>query len=659
LFPRPIRIGLSLLLMGLCASACRNPTAQQKRLSAAPTEIQRLYQALDSLRQLEDFVKAPAVRALYTHTDAALQDTLLAATLAVLKPILFANAAADTGLIPFYRNQAEAPALTFRNRARAALQLAAFYAHIARDADSTAHYLNRLKPQLDALTDTQQAGWTATLAQEQLLRGALPQAIQSFYGAMTRYEQLGDTITALKVSANLANLYRSMADYRYAAGLHRKAADHLAASGDSTNALIVFQALGADYTDLHQYDSAQQYLSAAEQLLDAGVQNPQVAFYTYVTKGGLYVNLHRNDSARLYFDKARPLLDALPDPDLPFYFTLASIIPYAEIRDVRSQADTVEAALNGFLEAGDLESARKCYFSLWNVAVLQPLPQSALDYHLKYDSLSSILSDTANRRYAARMAAQYETDKKTLTIALQERVLRQRSITIGLLLAILIAASLATAFWISRNRLLSARREARRQQQFTLELLRHTEAERSRIAGHLHDGLSHDLLHLKRSLGEHKDATAQRVDELINDVRAISRAMHPVMLRQIGLVASIQNLCENAMADSDLFVSAELDYAGSLSAEAELQLYRLIQESLTNIVRHGGAVAAKISIESVPSGWQLTIIDNGHGFDVEQVLQSGRAFGLLSIQARSQALGTEAEIQSGPDGTRIRLLIPR
>ena len=106
-------------------------------------------------------------------------------------------------------------------------------------------------------------------------------------------------------------------------------------------------------------------------------------------------------------------------------------------------------------------------------------------------------------------------------------------------------------------------------------------------------------------------------------------------------------------------ISSDFNYKNSLSSEKELQVYRIIQEAVTNIIKYANAIAAKISIIETSEKITLEIIDNGIGFNVEETLQSKDAFGLHNIIERSKAIGGIAVISSSEKGTKIVIEIKK
>lgn len=194
---------------------------------------------------------------------------------------------------------------------------------------------------------------------------------------------------------------------------------------------------------------------------------------------------------------------------------------------------------------------------------------------------------------------------------------------------------------------------------FTKQLLESTEIERKRIATDLHDSISHELLNLK-SIFQHDLTTVNaKIDTIINDIRGISRNLHPVMFDKIGLVPNLEQLVERIQNQNNFFISTDILYTGLLNSADELQIYRIVQEALTNIIKYAKAYAAKITILEEDDKILIEIRDNGKGFEVKQALNSGKAFGLHNIIERSRVIGGEAKISSSSSGTIITIKIPK
>ncbi len=243
--------------------------------------------------------------------------------------------------------------------------------------------------------------------------------------------------------------------------------------------------------------------------------------------------------------------------------------------------------------------------------------------------------------------------------ALQLQTLAKKNALIGFLIASLLGlvlAALSLYLWQRQKRL---NQEKENSMNFTKQLLQNTEEERRRIAGDLHDSISHELLILKNILQGDIDTISGKIDTIINDVRSISRNLHPVLFDQIGLVLNIKTLVERFQNQNDFMVTTDIDYQDTLATSDELQLYRIIQEALSNAIKYANAHAAKITLQATKQQLLLEIRDNGKGFDVEKTLNSGKAFGLHNIIERARVVGGTTHFQSSSKGTVISIVIPQ
>lgn len=211
-------------------------------------------------------------------------------------------------------------------------------------------------------------------------------------------------------------------------------------------------------------------------------------------------------------------------------------------------------------------------------------------------------------------------------------------------------------------------------------LLQSQEKERQRISRDLHDNVAQDLSSLKMSLETlFKDsshecrASHERLPEIIrvmqatiNNVRDISYNLRPPGLEQLGLIRTLAQFCDDFTRTHKIetdFDSAGLDFA-VLDEETEINIYRILQEALSNVRKH--AQASRVVIRLVAS-WPsiiLRINDNGCGFDTGAMLAGGehgdRHMGLSNMRERVTLLGGSFSIETGPQGgTRIRVEIPQ
>jgi len=223
-------------------------------------------------------------------------------------------------------------------------------------------------------------------------------------------------------------------------------------------------------------------------------------------------------------------------------------------------------------------------------------------------------------------------------------------------------AALADAFNAMLDRLESARHEAAR------TALAAQEAERLRVARELHDEIGQTLtaVLLQSERAATGDPTvaplelarvAEAIHESLDEVRRIARELRPEALDDLGLGNALIALCSRVGAQGGPQVRREFQGGlPSLSPEAELVIYRVAQESLTNAVRHADATTATVSLVANAEGVALSIEDDGNGMPAEP---PGGTAGIAGMRERALLVGGRLSIDSpAAGGTRVRLTVP-
>lgn len=200
------------------------------------------------------------------------------------------------------------------------------------------------------------------------------------------------------------------------------------------------------------------------------------------------------------------------------------------------------------------------------------------------------------------------------------------------------------------------------------------EEERTRLARELHDDTLQSIIALKQRLQLNKklaqdDRLQESLHELehlteqtIENLRRFTRALRPIYLEDLGLVTALDMLAREMAQANDLTVTFHaVGPQRRLKPEVELSLYRIAQESLSNVVRHSNATHADLTLNFLPDSVELTVSDNGIGFNVPQSptdLAPAGHFGLLGIHERVKLIGGWLEIESAAGkGSRIRVRV--
>lgn len=198
------------------------------------------------------------------------------------------------------------------------------------------------------------------------------------------------------------------------------------------------------------------------------------------------------------------------------------------------------------------------------------------------------------------------------------------------------------------------------------------EQQRLRIARGLEESvgskleeLEEQVFDLRRRLNENEGEAAlelcSRARALVQDLtqvaRSLSSELHPGILEDLGLVAALRWYCAQVSESSGIEVLLETPRRADPGPKAARTLYRVVQESLANVVLHSGATRATVRLTVCDAQYGVEIEDDGEGFDLSALSERGRlGLGLLGMRERARHLGGRLDVESAPGkGTRVRL----
>jgi two-component system sensor histidine kinase UhpB len=220
--------------------------------------------------------------------------------------------------------------------------------------------------------------------------------------------------------------------------------------------------------------------------------------------------------------------------------------------------------------------------------------------------------------------------------------------------------TLSRAFNEMLDRIETERRESARR-----ELLAQ-EGERRRVAAELHDeigqGLTALMLDLQRAGADappdQRELLMHACDvsaQLLDDVRRLARSLRPEVLDELGLVPALTNLCDRLAARTGLDIELARDGdLPTLGADVELVIYRVVQESLTNVVRHARATRADVRVVAGDGRIEVDVTDDGRG--IGELVEGN---GIRGMRERAVLVGGRLALEpAGTGGTRVRLAIP-
>jgi PAS domain S-box-containing protein len=204
------------------------------------------------------------------------------------------------------------------------------------------------------------------------------------------------------------------------------------------------------------------------------------------------------------------------------------------------------------------------------------------------------------------------------------------------------------------------------------EMVLAEERERRRIASDIHDGLGDELSLARIKAAELTSAysTDPRLAELTRilercagDARALTFALAPPVLHELGLHAALEWLVERRNVRSGVQMSfSGREEPDDLTEAERILCYRSVRELLRNVVKHAGARSVAVTARVRAGVYEIEVLDDGHGFDVEAALShaEGTGFGLFSVRERLRHLGGRLLIHSTiGSGSRVTMRLPR
>jgi signal transduction histidine kinase len=212
--------------------------------------------------------------------------------------------------------------------------------------------------------------------------------------------------------------------------------------------------------------------------------------------------------------------------------------------------------------------------------------------------------------------------------------------------------------------------------ELTARLFQWQDDERRRLARELHDGAVQNLVALSMTMGMIREAipadhiggqemlkeAARLIGQATNELRTISYLLHPPYFDELGLISALRDYVDGFAARSGIQVTLEIEPSlGRLGHDAEITIFRVVQEALSNIHRHAHSRTADIRLLRRADLVQLEIADVGRGIPPEILGPDSSRFGgvgIAGMRERVRLLGGRLQIQSSGTGTRIQAVLP-
>ncbi|WP_187388129.1 tetratricopeptide repeat-containing sensor histidine kinase [Seonamhaeicola marinus] len=507
----------------------------------------------------------------------------------------------------------------------------------------------------------------------------LDEQISYFTRALKIKESIGDKSKIAITQYNFSNVYRHAGIDTLAIDYLKRAMSNAEASGQKGLKAHILNNLTIFALKNNELEKANTYLMESEKICKE-IGSNLLCFNTFLQKGR-------------YLDKLKKIGEA----EAAFFTSLE----YAKKRGVPQDImlahtylgkhyelfNNPKKAILNFKKAQEQDPANAerimspfSYMSWSRAESKLGNYKKSNEYLQKHVKIMDSLSSEKNKKSLANAEAKYQTAKKDKEIATKQLEIKEKETEIqkekaqnnymlGAIVFLTIATILLVVLFKQRQKrknqeLLTLRREF---QIKTLEsLIEGEEKERHRVARELHDGVNGDLAAIKYKLSTLlemnnnviKEAITM-IDDSCKQVRAISHNLIPPSLENFNLLEATQVYCSNL---NEVTQNLEITFQHlgetiEIPKKAEVNAFRIIQELVTNAIRHAEASQIDVQISSRDNAIQITVEDDGKGFDKNNVKSDG--IGLSNVQSRVDYLNATTDFISNNQGTSYTIDIDK
>ncbi|WP_298550902.1 sensor histidine kinase [uncultured Algibacter sp.] len=469
----------------------------------------------------------------------------------------------------------------------------------------------------------------------------------------------------------LGAIYDQMGQYKKALNYYKKVEKSYLESNNLHDIGLIYNNIGVVYKHLDSLDLALNYFNKgydlsknSEDLIIKSFQLRNIGLIQHTQKKFALAEKNYLSALEIRKQMGEKL------PLCGSYYDLGNF--YLETANLSKAESNFDKALVLSREIKSRANQSKVLIGLSKVYENRGERGRAYTYYKKGKDLNDSIQSIVIKEKVNELDVKYQTEKKDKEIATQQLALKeqkseiqkkktQNNYMLGTVIFLLSIAVLLGFLFKQRQKrknqeLLTLKREF---QIKTLEsLIEGEEKERLRVAKELHDGVNGDLSAIKyklSSLLEMNNTVIKEAITMIDDsckqVRAISHNLVPPSLESFNLVEATDLYCAN-LNDVNPEIDLSFQHIGDtvvLTKKAEINVFRIIQELITNSLKHANASSINVQISCHNNNIQITVEDNGKGFNKEVITSDG--IGLSNVQSRLDYLKAEVDFLSNKNGT--------
>ncbi len=515
------------------------------------------------------------------------------------------------------------------------------------------------------------------------LRGLLQEKIGDYSQAIKNYQ------LSLSFAAKTDNLYGQSNPLHNIGLIYNKTEDHAASLDYFEKALIVRKQIGDSVLIAQSFQSigmAHGHLGDTSRSI--GYQKKAIAFFKakedwydlalcYINLGDLYSGLKKYDSAELLLRESIRLNTEIDNPE----GRVKALINLSSIQLGKKEFNKALTFANGAITLAKEYNLRPelklAYIN--RSASYEGLKNFEAAFQTQQDfiALSDSLLNDEKVQTLTQMETRYQVKEKEQQIALQETELERNyflivglSIVLSLLIIIVL---LARGRFQRKQQIALKEKEIAVKEAFIDATIQSQERERKRFAQDLHDGMGQLISSLRlminqvdRNLSlEERVLLMERSENILSEmhkeIRSIAFNLMPQTLIQFGLVPALNEMALRVNETKTVLVTiSSFDMPDRLQEVQEISLYRILQEWISNVMKHADASKIEVQIVGHEDEIAITIEDNGKGFD-QNKLQQGKGNGWKNIQSRIHLIKGSVEIDSNANhrGTTLLIKVPQ
>ena len=549
------------------------------------------------------------------------------------------------------------------------MRLITLFLFAALSFSAHAQSIDELNTELRNVKDSAEAGKIISrMGNAWFQQANFVKASECFFQSLRIAEKYNDQLTVAANNNNLAATFMETENYpeaekyaRKAISLYEKLNDPKGLSNAYNSLANVYYMLEKDSLSLSYFEKSLEQRAIAKDSVGL--------FKGYKNLGSVHFEMGDTAGGFKYFQQSLRFIPGPADTALWFggYLNLAQA--YGRVHDLKNARYYFDKAGVYVKTSHDFTKLEDYYFSLSEYYQDLGDFKSALESHAQYANYRDSVVNQQKNGQLAELNIRYETDKKQQMIKEQQfEIARKNYWLTGGAIFLLLAAGVAYLLYrnIQQRKVRKLQEEIYAQKELAAEALFEGEQnERIRIARDLHDSIGQQLSAVKMKLnampaGKEVDDATVFLDSAIKEVRHISHNLLPESL-QFGWVSALEEMCEKMTVNGGPQIHLSVDeYSRSytFSKQQELSIYRIIQEIISNTVKHAEASNIHISISGSDNSFLINTTDDGKGMDTSLVARSS-GIGWKNIAARVNMLRGKMDISSQQmNGTKISIAIP-